>query len=632
VPSVPVLLLTTYRPGYNPPWLGKSFVTQMALRPLSREASERIVAWILGDSDNAPAEIVARGEGNPFFLEELAQAARQRTGSGSDASVPTTVQDVLAARIDLLDAGDKSTVQVAAVLGREFSLDLIERVWDGEGALLAALDELKRREFLHERHGGTERTFVFKHALTRDVAYDGLLEERRRSLHARAGAAIERSHPDRLPEKYELLAFHYSRSSERERAADYLELANRKSSAQHAMEEALGYFYEALAILDEELPDSEENRRRRLTLVLDQTGVFHYLHRHEEYHELLLRHEPLALEQSDPGLQGAFYQRLAHRQIVFGAFEQARETASRALELCERAGNHEYAALACGTVQWAHMLLGEYGLAHHYTTRILEHLAVGFEPMAYMFGRSGAALTYMMEGRWEAALREVDEAVVTGAARSDAGIVSFCNAIGALVCLEKRDWATAIDYGTAAKETAPTVYFRGFAFGFLAPALCHTGAVDEGLPALEEIVPMAKAARHELAWSFLAPRLADAYLTTGDYARAHQVLLEIHTAAARRDASFFLGASGRSLGEVALAQGDAEEAVRRLEPAIETLRASGSENELGLALGALARARRLTGDDVEATASAQEALAILDRLGTLEEPDRLRHELTAEPV
>src|SRR4029078_4086296 len=147
---------------------------------------------------------------------------------------------------------------------------MIETVCEGDGPLLPALDELKRREFLHEQHGGAERTFVFKHALTRDVAYDGLMEDRRRSLHSRAGAAVERSYAGRLHEKYELLAFHYSRSAERERAADYLELANHKASAQHAMEEALGYFYEALAIL-EDLPDSEDNRRRRLTLLLDPT-------------------------------------------------------------------------------------------------------------------------------------------------------------------------------------------------------------------------------------------------------------------------------------------------------------------------------------------------------------------------
>jgi tetratricopeptide (TPR) repeat protein len=127
-------------------------------------------------------------------------------------------------------------------------------------------------------------------------------------------------------------------------------------------------------------------------------------------------------------------------------------------------------------------------------------------------------------------------------------------------------------------------------------------------------------------------RLADAYVTAGDFARAHRTLLEIHGAAARSRANFFLGGSGRRLGDVALAQGEIEEAVRRLEAAIETLRASGSENELGLALGALGRAKRLTGNDMEAAASAQEALAILNRLGTLEEPDRLRHELAAEPV
>jgi class 3 adenylate cyclase/DNA-binding SARP family transcriptional activator len=631
LPSVPLLLLTTYRPGYNPPWLGKSFVTQIALRPLSREAGERIVAAILGETNDATAAIVDRGEGNPFFLEELARAARQQADGRSDGSVPTTVQDVLAARIDQLDAGDKSAVRVASVLGREFSLDLIESVWDGDEPLLPALDELKRREFLHEQHGGTERTFVFKHALTRDVAYDGLLEERRRSLHARAGAAVERSYAGRLHEKYELLAFHYSRSSERERAADYLERANRKASAQHAMEEALGYFYEALAIL-EDLPDTEDNRRRRLTLVLDQTGGFHYLHRHVEYHELLLRHEPLALEQSDSGLLGAFYDRLAHRQMVFGEYARGRETASQALELCERAGSHAEAAFACNHVQWAHMLLGEYARAHRYAERALEHLAVSFDPMPYMYAQAGAALTHMMAGRWEAALHELDEAVRTGTERSDAGMVSFCNAIGALVCVEKRDWATAIDFGNAAKETAPTVYFRGFAFGFTAPALCQTGALEEGLAVLEQIVPMAKAARHEMAWSILAPRLADAYVMAGDYARARELLLEIHAAAARSGANFFLGASGRRLGQVALAQGEVEEAVWRLEAAIETLRASGSENELGLSLGALGRAKQLVGNDLEATASAKEALAILDRLGTLEEPDRLRHELAAEPV
>ena len=363
LPSVPVLLLATYRPGYNPPWLGKSFVTQIALRPLSQGGRRTDRRSNPRRDERRDREDRRSGRGKPL----LPRGTRSSRTTGDRQPLRWLDPDDRAGRPGRTNRPARRRRQErrpSCVRARARVLARPHReVWDGDGALLPALDELKRREFLHEQHGGTERTFVFKHALTRDVAYDGLLEERRRSLHARAGAAVERSYAGRLHEKYELLAFHYSRSSERERAADYLELANRKASAQHAMEEALGYFYEALAIL-EDLPDSEDNRRRRLTLVLDQTSGFHYLHRHVEYHELLLRHEPLALEQSDPGLVGAFYQRLAHRQFVFGENRQAIETQSRALELCERSGNHEYAALACGRLQWAHMMLGDYGRAH----------------------------------------------------------------------------------------------------------------------------------------------------------------------------------------------------------------------------------------------------------------------------
>ena len=628
LPAAPMLLLTTYRPGYNPPWIGKSYATQVALRPLSREASERLVGWILGDESETAEEIVDRGEGNPFFLEELAQAARQQAESGSGGPVPGTVQDVLAARIDRLDPVEKSAIQLASVLGREFSLDLLSAVWESPADLRPALDELKRREFLHERHGESERTFVFKHALTRDVAYEGLLEERRRELHGKAGAALEEAYEGRLHERYELLAFHFTRSADREHAADYLELANRKAAARHAMEEALGYFYEALAIV-EALPDSEENRRRRLELVLDQTGEFHWLHRHEEFHELLLRHEGLALDLGDTRLLGRFYARLSHRQLVFGDYELALETAHEALEFCLRAGNAEDAALSYALFQWAHMMLGNYDEALAAFDQTLDQLRVAFDPMWFMYAQAGAALTHLMVGRWEDALREIERAAAKGAERSDNGMVSFGTAFGAWVLLEQRDWARALEQANAAKEIAPTVYFRGFAFGFLASALCHAGAAEQGLPLLEQIVPMIKASRHELAWIFLAWRLADAYLVVGDHAHAKDVLLEIHQSATQSKVPFFLGASERCLAELALQEGDVPSALRLFDSAIETLRSSRSENELALALGGYGRAQALTGNEADAQAELKDALSILERLGTLEEPARLRQELTA---
>jgi predicted ATPase len=148
--------------------------------------------------------------------------------------VPETVQQVLAARIDRLDADQKATIQLASVLGREFSVDLAEEVWDGEGPLEGRLQELKGLEFLRERHIATERTFVFKHALTREVAYDGMLQARRRQLHGRAGDALEHSEASQRFEHCELLAYHHSRSADPTRAIPYLAVAGNRAKDRYA--------------------------------------------------------------------------------------------------------------------------------------------------------------------------------------------------------------------------------------------------------------------------------------------------------------------------------------------------------------------------------------------------------------
>ena len=244
------MLLTTHRPGYSAPWTGKSFASQLALRPLSAAASQAIVASVLAGEDRAAAAAIAeRGEGNPFFLEELARAARDRTAEAADGTVPETVQEVLAARIDRLSPDQKAALQLAAVLGREFSLDLAEEVWDGNLPLEALLQELKELEFLRERHGLAERTFVFKHALTRDVAYDSMLQARRRQRHGQVGAALEQSAASQRFEQCELLAYHYSRSAEPARAIPYLVAAGDRARDKYANEEAIAVYSQAISLI-----------------------------------------------------------------------------------------------------------------------------------------------------------------------------------------------------------------------------------------------------------------------------------------------------------------------------------------------------------------------------------------------
>jgi class 3 adenylate cyclase/tetratricopeptide (TPR) repeat protein len=250
--SAPIMLLVTYRPGHSPPWTGKSFASQLALRPLSATASKAIVTSVLAGGDQtAAAAIARRGEGNPFFLEELARAARDPAADAADGTVPETVQEVLAARIDRLSTDQKAALQLAAVLGREFSLDLAGEVWDGNVPLETLLQELKDLEFLRERHPAVERIFVFKHALTRDVAYDGLLRARRRQLHGQAGAAMEQSDAGQRFERCELLAYHYTRSAEQARAIPYLREAGDRAGNRYANEEAIAVYSQAISLIEE---------------------------------------------------------------------------------------------------------------------------------------------------------------------------------------------------------------------------------------------------------------------------------------------------------------------------------------------------------------------------------------------
>jgi class 3 adenylate cyclase/tetratricopeptide (TPR) repeat protein len=251
LPGVPILLLATYRSGYSPPWIGKSFASQLALRPLAPAASEMIVTSILDRGNPAEAAaIAARGEGNPFFLEELARATRDLAADEEGVAVPETVQQVLAARIDRLTADQKAALQVAAVLGRELSLDLAEEVWDGDVPLEARLQELKGLEFLLERHSPAERTFAFRHVLTREVAYDSMLQGRRRELHGRAGAALEHSQANRF-EHCELLAYHCSHSADPARAIPHLAAAGDRAKDRYANEEAVAFYRRAVELIEE---------------------------------------------------------------------------------------------------------------------------------------------------------------------------------------------------------------------------------------------------------------------------------------------------------------------------------------------------------------------------------------------
>jgi class 3 adenylate cyclase len=223
-----VLLLVNYRPEYRHEWGSRTHYTQLRLDPLGPESAEEMLATLLGDAkDLTPLKqlIIERTQGTPFFMEEMVQAlfedgVVQRNGTlrlvtpMSAIRVPATVQAVLASRIDRLPAAEKELLQTLAVLGREFTLSLAQRVTrKSSDELEQMLAQLQLGEFINEQPAVGEVKYSFKHALTQQVAYNSILAERRRALHERAAQAIEVLFNEQLDDHYSALAHHYHSSN-----------------------------------------------------------------------------------------------------------------------------------------------------------------------------------------------------------------------------------------------------------------------------------------------------------------------------------------------------------------------------------------------------------------------------------
>ncbi|HEY7868251.1 MAG TPA: hypothetical protein VIF59_03435, partial [Methylomirabilota bacterium] len=245
-----ILLIATYRPGYRPAWTDRSYATQLSLRPLAVDDSLTVLRSRLPDvigADPRAQLILDKAEGNPFFLEELARAVGDEAGPAADIAVPDTVHGVLMARIDRLPETPRRLLQTASVLGREFSSRVLEAIADETGGLAGHLAELARLEFLYEKAAAEEPVYVFKHALTQDVAQSTLIAPRRRDLHRRAAAALEALYPARLPELAPVLAHHYGLAEAWAPAVAHATRAAEAARAAYANREALARYDQAIA-------------------------------------------------------------------------------------------------------------------------------------------------------------------------------------------------------------------------------------------------------------------------------------------------------------------------------------------------------------------------------------------------
>ncbi len=269
IASICVLVLITARPEFLSPWTGRDHVTSLALSRLSKTQCTELIAGVAAAQMLRPAlvdDIVAKTDGVPLFIEELTKAVME-SATPDQAAVPATLQDSLMARLDRIGPA-KDIAQVAAVIGQQFSFELLEKVSPASATEVeSGIARLVDAGLAFPLNRATERSYSFKHALLRDVAYDNLLRARRQQIHERVARALEEHLPATAESEPELLAQHFSLAGLADLACTYYERAGDRSAARSNFAEAVAHFSAGLKEA-EQLVEGLDRSRRELDLLL----------------------------------------------------------------------------------------------------------------------------------------------------------------------------------------------------------------------------------------------------------------------------------------------------------------------------------------------------------------------------
>ena len=562
------MLVMTYRPGYRPPWLGHSYATQIALRPLAPDDSRSVVRAVAGNTPLSAVledELLAKAEGNPFFLEELAHSVVEQGGRA--LVIPDTVQAVLGARIDRLSAADRQFLHAAAVIGKEVPLDLVQRVSGlSDDVLRERLDRLRAAEFLFETHAHPHRAYTFKHALTQAVAYDSLPVAARRQLHARVVEALEASPTARRPAEVEQLAHHAARGELWDKAVAYFRQAGFLAHGRTARREASTCFEEALAALGN-LPETRETSEQACEL---RFALGHSLHGTGEFRRAMAAFreaQALAEKLGDDQRLAEILGGMAYVLGSDGAHAEAAEAGERALALAAARGDMPVEVWTSVGLARAYFALGQFRRAIGCCRRV-ERTLEG-RPVGDQLGRPGSLLPAVAGPAWLALclarVGEFEEAIAKGelAVQIADAIDRPQERVWAGYCLGRAYHGRA-DFDRAIPVLRRTLslcehgglplYFSRVLSG-LGSSLAQSGRVEEALPLFERARKEARAINLLYGHSYIVAQAGETCLTAGLVAdaRAHaaEALALSRARGERADEAWALHLHGLiALGEV----------------------------------------------------------------------------------
>jgi class 3 adenylate cyclase/predicted ATPase len=537
IANAKILLLVNYRPEYSHQWNSKTYYTQLRLDPLGKDSAEEMLSALLGDNaELVPLKrvIIEKTEGNPFFMEETVQVlldegALVRNGVThltrpiSELKIPSTVQGILAARIDRLPHDAKDLLQTLSVVGREFPMSLIRAVLPKSDEELARmLNELQLGEFIYEQPALGDTEYIFKHALTQQVSYNSVLQERRRQLHERIGAAIEALYAKSIEDHLDELAHHYSRSGNMPKALEYHERAGRQALQRSAYTDAMRALTAAIELLMR-MPESPERDRREFGL---QTALGPVLMIQgwaaPETERVYLRAQKLAETGGTAAQRFSLLVGLFSTAYVGGRFPEARDRLEQTRSFTSQQPEPEFLlelhhhdwsiALSTGELETAQRHV-EDGLAFYQahpgsvpvTPYSAHHPAV--------CGHAWGAIIFWLRGYPERARRHADQAVSLAHEVGHSPSVIFALSHKANVHQIAREVRPALEAAEAAitiaeKEGVPL--FESWARVAKGWALSHLGQAEQGVAQIREALAMASATIGEIWRTYNLAQLAEA--------------------------------------------------------------------------------------------------------------------------
>ena len=407
VPASRTLHVLTHRTGYLHPFAERSYHTRVVLDTLSNAESLGVARAMIGDDDLPSAmreAVTRRSDGNPFFIEEIVKSLREGA-----TVVPDTVHGLIAARIDRLADEPKRTLQVASVIGREFGRRLLARVTSSGPSTDAALHELSRLDLVHQKSVDPEVTYLFRHALTHEVAYTSLLLSQRKRLHEAIGTAIEGLHADRLADHADVLAHHFGAAESWAKALTYRLRAAEKAAANFATREAIALYdqaEDAAMHLGAAAPAAA-----RIALHRARGELYNLVSDFDRARADAERAATLAQAAGDPVAEGGAVVGMALASFFAHRFDQALADGARAIVLGEATGEPTVLAGGHLTTALVHEITGRLEDARPGFERVIAISRpardVADEAMALVFGAELDA----WEGKHDAAARMYEEGI-----------------------------------------------------------------------------------------------------------------------------------------------------------------------------------------------------------------------------